>query len=439
MLLLILIFETTLSFGSQQTIQPVILSKRAINTTIDNVQDLLQAYDLTMPIVTNIYQMEKQNLSEASLSQSYWSSHSLALYRGGSANRFNHPEFAEQNNWQKRYESYLEHPVETFIHNQSIQMLSPLEKYELVIDSNFHSLSLNEWIKGRDYTDSFGTIPSWVGACHGTAPSALRHSRPAHAITVLSADGKHHIVFYPSDIKALLAHAWATNGGPSAVMGSRCQQIKGSCKDTNPGSFHLALTNLIGLNNKPIIIDTDSGPQVWNRPVISYKLKYFNPQFRYYTRGVSRAVILADQYQNDPYRSQRAIDTKKLVGVRAEIEVITDTLPSTDITDTPKNDKTFKIVLTYDLELDSNGEILGGVWHQANFPDFVWIVSNTNTPLSFHERMITKTGLVSTKKASLPIVLQQIAIESAKADQVSYWTIEYLLNLSQTLTTGNDP
>jgi hypothetical protein len=242
------------------------------------------------------------------------------------------------------------------------------------------------------------------------------------------------VIFYPSDIKALLAFAWTTNGGPSAIMGSRCNSYSNStvnsCLDTNPGSFHLSLINLIGVHKKPLIIDTDSGQEVWNRPVTGYSFTYFNPQFRNYTRTMTNAVIDISKYYNDPYKQFRATGTTNIVGVRSEIEFINDTPPSSEAEDTLSNDQSSKLVYTYDLELDEFGEILGGMWHRPKFPDFVWVVSDQYLPLSKSERRYALKVHVDSKTNHLPLELREMALESRKTNQVSYWAIEYLLRLS---------
>ncbi len=397
--------------------------------------DLIRAFGDLDATITNVYTMEKQSLASGKLTQKFWSSHSLPLYRGGTANRFNNTEFDKLENWDQRHSIYLENPIQKFLSNGIAHELSPIEKYELLIDSHNFPLTFNEWAKGKEYINEAGYIPHWVGACHGTAPSSISHPRPTRSISVLSADGKTSVIFYPSDLKALLAHIWTTNGGPSAVMGSRCSLFKGKmnkdCRDSNPGSFHLALTNLIGIHKKPLIIDTDSGAQVWNRPVVSYQFSYFNPQFRNYTRKISNAIIDRAKYHNDPYKQSRAAGAKKIVGVRSEIEVIDDTTPNAEHNDSNSNDKSFKIVYTYDLELDQDGKILGGMWHQPNFPDFVWVVTPENLPLSRSERSVEKPIIIdSFEDVQLPTLLKEIAIESRKTDQLSYWVIDYLLRLS---------
>jgi hypothetical protein len=427
-------FLQTATGSASNDLEQNYVKKRAINYTIDNYMDLMRAFDSLTLNITNVYRMEDRKLSSAKLTPDFWSYHSLPLHKGGTANRFNHNEFNLLYSWNQRYSSFLENPTESFIVNRISHKLSPIEKYEIIVGSKDFSLTLKEWELGKDYINNLGAIPSWIGACHGTAPAAISHARPEKAVSVLSFDGETSIIFYPSDIKALLAFAWTTNGGPSAVMGSRCHAFNNfavkSCVDTNPGSFHLALTNLIGIHNKPLLIDTDSGPQVWNRPVISYNFSYFNPQFRNYTRRISTAIIDLDKYHNDPYKNYRAPRAKKVVGVRAEIELIDDTSPSDNLIDHSSNDRFFKLAYTYDLELDQHGEIIGGMWHQPQYPDFVWVVSEKNLPLSNSERWFPRPTSVSSTVARLPIPLVEIAQDSIKSDQVSYWVIEYLLRLS---------
>lgn len=430
MLSIYLFFKSQELFGIEATET----SKREINYSVDNFLDLVRAFDNLDELVTNVYSMEEKSLSSGKLTQTLWSSHSLPLYKGGSANRFNNEEFNRLGSWTQRYKSYQENTVDSFLLKNKANELSPIEKYELIIGGQDYSLTASEWEQGKDSIDLNGVIPSWVGACHGTAPSSISHKRPAKSVTVRAADSRNSVIFYPSDIKALLAYAWATNGGPSGVMGSRCNTFKRTankgCRDTNPGSFHLALTNLIGIHKKPLIIDTDSGPQVWNRPVISYSFTYFNPQFRNYTRKLSNAIIESAKYTNDPYKNQRAKGTKKILGVRSELEVIDDTEPSTLQCDSAINDKKFKIVYTYDLELDQNGKILGGMWHQPSFPDFVWVVSDKVIPLSSIERTQARPSRVSSSFNQLPDSLRQIGLDSRKNEQISYWIVDYLLDLS---------
>ena len=57
------------------------------------------------------------------------------------------------------------------------------------------------------------------------------------------------------------------------------------CEDTNPGAFHVVLTNFIGRLNRSFIIDKTRDLEVWNQPVYSYESKILKE-----TDGVSRGA-----------------------------------------------------------------------------------------------------------------------------------------------------
>jgi hypothetical protein len=47
---------------------------------------------------------------------------------------------------------------------------------------------------------------------------------------------------------------------------------KAACKDTNAGSFHVVVTNLLGLQGRSFVEDRTYDYEVWNQPVRSYKV-----------------------------------------------------------------------------------------------------------------------------------------------------------------------
>jgi hypothetical protein len=49
--------------------------------------------------------------------------------------------------------------------------------------------------------------------------------------------------------------------------------IDGECRDLNPGSWHVAVTNLTGLRQKGLVFDRRADAEVWNQPLYSYKIK----------------------------------------------------------------------------------------------------------------------------------------------------------------------
>src|SRR5262249_50319012 len=155
------------------------------------------------------------------------------------------------------------------------------------------------------YQDSSGNVETWMGICHGWSPAAFMIARPTNAITVVAADGKTPITFYPSDIKALSSQLWANNPADSRFIGGRCNVkkpkvdsvgriIDQDCFDTNPGTWHLAVVNQIGIGKRSFVLDVTYDYEVWNQPARKYSYVYFNPQTLKPVGKLQDAIVAID-------------------------------------------------------------------------------------------------------------------------------------------------
>ena len=124
-------------------------------------------------------------------------------------------------------------------------------------------------------------IETWTGICHAWAPAAIMEKEPEHSVT------KNGVEFTVMDIKALITLAY-DKGLSSEFVGTRCNQDLGAteddaiefdeygrpigCEDTNPGTLHLVLANLIGLQGKTLVEDRTIDYQVWNQPIRGYEV-----------------------------------------------------------------------------------------------------------------------------------------------------------------------
>ena len=98
------------------------------------------------------------------------------------------------------------------------------------------------------------------------------------------------------DIKALVTLAY-DKGSSSVFVGTRCNKDLGAeneegeeaeandavvefddygrpigCEDTNPGTLHLVLANLVGIQGKTLVEDRTIDYQVWNQPIRGYEV-----------------------------------------------------------------------------------------------------------------------------------------------------------------------
>jgi uncharacterized protein YuzE len=125
-------------------------------------------------------------------------------------------------------------------------------------------------------------VPTWFGICHAWAPASILTPEPKHAVT------KNGVTFKVNDIKALvtLVHDGVENkfvslrcekddrtGATNAVEldeNGRPKDI--ACRDSNAGSFHVLITNYLGVERASFVFDQTFDDEVWNQPLRGYKV-----------------------------------------------------------------------------------------------------------------------------------------------------------------------
>jgi len=283
-----------------------------------------------------------------------------------------------------------------YLHN-----LSPATKYDLFVGDRDFTLT-NKAIERIDHLVSEGTDKKWVGICHGWAPASLLLNRPLHPVTVLAGNGQ-EIEFFPTDIKALASFLWAESfaQGYVKVEGYQCRsgahedrhhrETDPNCFDVNPGFFHLTLVNQLGLNNTGLIIDKSHKLKVANQPVFAYSYRFFNPLTTKHSGSLEGSTVALTPDYDDPFAKYRSTRAKSIVGVELSMWYGREETPrhevKVDTNGTPV-DRTGKMMVHYDLELDDLGNIVGGEWRKHlnedeptlveyfkyGHPDIVWLV-----------------------------------------------------------------
>lgn len=121
----------------------------------------------------------------------------------------------------------------------------------------------------------FDGAESWWGICHAWAPAALMEQEPLAPVT------RNGVIFEVSDLKAFLTQQWDRSQAYS--VGGRCNEnelerddngriIREECRDLNAGSWHVIVTNFIGMNKKGMVIERTTNYEVWNQPLFGYKI-----------------------------------------------------------------------------------------------------------------------------------------------------------------------
>lgn len=167
-------------------------------------------------------------------------------------------------------------------------------------------------------------VPGWYGHCNGWTAAAIRHAEPEHSVV------RNGVTFTPSDIKGLLAEMY---------MYSPTEFLGGIDDAVNPGTFHLTLTNWLGLGAHPVGMESALGEVVINFPIFSYK---------------STVKPLSDRQ----HEVQMTITYTVHVMGR-------------EVDKGPKNHKT--MYFHYSLNTDADGNVIGGRYYgDSGRVDMLW-------------------------------------------------------------------
>ncbi|WP_137938582.1 peptidase [Chitinivorax sp. B] len=360
----------------------------------DNPANLV---DNNRGLINNVFEMDRRSLSRAALSEQPWSDTYWPLYNGSVSYRYGDPDVYSNNpNTWKDYWNYSNQlrPIAGYITNGRTDLLSPAEKYDLLVNDGNYSMTRAGWQMGEGYFNRNGDVERWMGLCHGWAPAAYMLPRPKQTVTVKSATGR-EIKFYPSDVKALGTLLWAEASPSTRFIGGRCNTknpqkddngriIDQACFDVNPGSWHQSVVNQIGVSKRSFVIDATYDYEVWNQPVLSYSYTYFNPQTGKAYNSAQEAIIARANYTSDKFAKYRANTAVNIVGVKMTLNYIVETSPSHSETDNPRNDGVTSVSYMYDLELDAAGNIIGGEWYTNRHPDFLWTPAPGQRAISYY-------------------------------------------------------
>ncbi len=231
--------------------------------------------------------------------------------------------------------------------------LSPAEKFDIYTGDDTFRLLRSE----RARTNA--NAPAWEGICHGWAPAALLYDEPK-AVLLTGYNGV-KVPFGSADIKALLdLYTGNFAQARSRSLGSRCNidleanpdaATNPACRDVNAGSFHVVLTNFIGLRKKGFVADVTRDLEVWNQPVYAFD-----------------AVVTGRHAPSEG----AAPGTVEEAEVTAAMTYAVETSPIWDAVGGTRRAASTTKTYHYRVELNAQGEVIGGEWDSEDRPDFLW-------------------------------------------------------------------
>lgn len=356
----------------------------------DRAENLVEDPD---KMIRSLEVMEQKKLLEKKLSIMPWSDTYWPMAEGLIGYRYNDPEM-RFSSWSDFRSYILSHPADGLIKEKNYDQLSPSEKYDYLMDLLGEGLTEYSWSEGQGYNERYNEVEAWMGLCHGWAPASFMLPNPVKKVSV-KIDEDESLVFYPSDIKALGTLLWSNSSFETRFIGGRCD-IKEprednmgrpkdpGCLDDNPGTWHLAVVNQIGLFDRSFVMDATYDYQVWNQPVYSYKYSYRNMKSNKRSEKLAEAIVSVDEWKKDPRKSVRSPGTKYIVGISMTVEYVRESQASQQ-----ENQPTLfsTVSYDYDLELDAQKRILGGEWYSRQHPDFLWVSDAKASPKTYGDQL----------------------------------------------------
>lgn len=409
------------------------LSQYGFFTGFDRDNEIEEFFFDHSGFIRTLREMESKSLKRGQLKKAPWSDSFWPMQMGMIARRWLDEEAPTSRIFLDHYKYYEEKPSK----DAPKDKLSPAEKYDLLVGDSSFALTAWNWQQGKSTWDTRGIVPAWAGICHGWASAAIMTNAPKRSVTLNGSDGK-PITFYPSDIKALLSAVWANSPPKSYVVGNRCnvarpmedemgRVIDPICFDVNPGTWHIAVVNQIGVKKKSFVIDAQYDEQIWNYPLYSYKYTYFNPQTLEVSDSLAQSMVKLKDFSIDKFKKYRSPEAKYVVGIAMEISYAIASAPSTHPYQLPL---LHAVKMVYDLELDSVGRVIGGEWYSNFHPDFIWHFDPESHPLSAVEKELS-APLKWDGRSPLTNEIRNAAKKASKDGQPLATVVEAIYKLSQ--------
>lgn len=283
------------------------------------------------------------NLDKKPWSDSYWPTKA-----GGLGQRWNDSSISDDDNF--KYKPYAFQSLRT-MSQAELAKLSPAEKFDILTGS--YDYPLLNYERGRTRPDAEG----WEGLCHGWASAAMNFEEPKS----VAVKNQHGIVipFGAADVKALLdLYSGNFNSARYYFVADRCNidisehpeaANNPECRDVNAGTFHLVLTNKLGIQKDGFVADITRDLQVWNQPIHSFSTEIVSEK-----EGASPGA---------------APGTTREVTVKTQMGYIVESGTEWDA------GASYNYAREYDyrLELNANDQIIGGTWLEEGRPDFIWM------------------------------------------------------------------
>jgi hypothetical protein len=388
--------------------------------------------------LTNIFEMQRRNLEDKNTKTQPWGGSFWPLNQGMIGNNYRNKNYFKPQqylSWKVNVSNFKDRKEKVLAHIDGLKQsqlddLAPSEKYDLLLGDKSFDLTNRVW----NYAETWGEMKKWgflssidlppgyrvpegntlmamwEGICHGWAVASGHYPRPEKTVNIKLPNGK-NLPFYPNDIKALVSILFAHSTMQDNVImeGLRCNKkfpekdefgryidepdennpnaaLLPRCADVHPAVMHISFVNIAGIEGRSFIVDHNPKATIANQPLSGYSYKYFNPRTGKFGT-LQESIIKKAQYEKDPFKSARNSLANSIVGVTMDLRYVDWEMPRYSPTNSPEDDKITTQTFNYDLELDKDGNIVGGQWRtyrngrsiifgteDTDQPDFFWVI-----------------------------------------------------------------
>ena len=380
----------------------------------------------------NIYKLDAYKIGAAQVTP--WSGSYWPYNQGGIGMRYSDKQFPHSSDFIDNLNYYEQNYGKDSSLINNLDILSPAEKYDLLIDDKNWTLTHNSWEAGRRLYKDSGKILRWMGICDGWAPAAMIVPEPKKSFSVHLPHLGRTVKFFPDDIKALVSQLWASANVPSEMIGGRCNTkspiadltghiISSKCFDVNPATWHLVLLNMVGMNRESFIFDSTYDYEVWNQPISSYSLSYFNPSSKENSNNLKDVMIPYSDFSGDWFRFYRSSGIESIVGVELKLKYTVESKPKQ--ASGVASPRFVQVTYHYDLEIDKDGNVIGGEWYQRAHPDMIWKPKENKAIVAGEPRLSSWSDFLP-----IPLDVATFAKMAAKSTQPINAILDKLLLLS---------
>jgi hypothetical protein len=202
------------------------------------------------------------------------------------------------------------------------------------------------------------------------------------------------VYFGSSDIKGLLSYyvGQYDTAATTKFIGQRCNSDldaqpeaanNAECLDLDAGAYHVIIANQLGLLKQGFVVDRERGIQVWNQPVNSFKTQVGEI-------GVPRENATSG--------------TANSVVVSTDMTYSKETAPKWTAHDAYEVTETYQ----YSLDLDSDGNIIGGEMTSFDRVDFAW--AEASSPFFGYFAKLKDVYVNSTSDSNHTSVLNMLTV-----------------------------